>query len=153
MKDPDYFNDIAYALEKALYYERGRGAYFRATMVGVDFIKDKKIEADNDEGIIEICIKALVEGEILEGVSFQKDETGNLITFELKHCTHLPIEAKLTEEGVPPYICPPINMILYKIGQLTNLAIEIAKITVIESEGRCVVKVVAFEKGQTPEKS
>ncbi len=75
MKDPDYFNDIAYALEKALYYERGRGAYFRATMIGVDFIKDKKIEADNDEGIIDTCIKALVEGEILEGVSFQKDET------------------------------------------------------------------------------
>jgi hypothetical protein len=153
MKNPDYFNDIAYALEKVLYYERGRGASFRATMIGVDFIKDKKIEADNDEEIMDACIKALVEGEILEGASFQKDETGNLFTFELKSCTHLPVEAKLTEEGVPPYICPPINMILYKIGQQTNLAVEIAKITVIENEGRCVVKVVAFEKGQTPEKS
>ena len=149
MKNPDYFNDIAYALEQVLYYERGRGASFRATMIGVDFIKDKKIEADTDDAIIDSCIKALVDGEILEGASFQKDETGNLFTFELKGCTHLPIEAKLTEEGVPPYICPPINMILYKIGQLTNLAVEIAKITVIENEGRCVVKVVAFEKGQT----
>jgi hypothetical protein len=148
MKDPDYFNNIAYALEKTLYYERGRGAYFRATMVGVDFIKDKNIVADNDEAIMDNCIKALVEGEILEAASFEKDETGNLFTFELKGCTHLPIEVKLTEEGVPPYICPPVNMILYKIGQLTNLAVEIAKITVIESEGRCEVKVVAFEKGQ-----
>jgi hypothetical protein len=43
-------------------------------------------------------------------------------------------------------------MILYKLGQLTNLAVEIAKITVIESEGRCVVKVVAFEKDRTSEK-
>ena len=43
MKDPAYFNDIAYALEKTLYYERGRGAYFRATMIGVDFIKDKNV--------------------------------------------------------------------------------------------------------------
>ena len=148
MKNRDYFNDIAYALEKALYYERGRGAYFRATMIGIDFLKDKKIEGDNDEAISEQCIKALVEGEILEGVSFEKDETGNLLTFELKGCTHLPIETKLTEEGVPPYICPPINMILYKIGQMTNLAVEIAKIAVHEGEGRCVVKVVAFEKGQ-----
>jgi len=147
MKDPDYFNDIVYALEKTLYYERGRGAYFRATMVGVDFIKDKNIEAGTDDAIMDSCIKALVEGGIIEGASFQKDDTGNLFTFELKGCTHLPIEAKLTEEGVPPYICPPINMILYKIGQLTNLAVEIAKITVIEKEGRCVVKVVAFEKG------
>ena len=146
MKDPAYFNDITFALEKALYYERGRGAYFRATMIGVDFIKEKSIKSDTDEGIIDECIKALVDGEIIKGASFEKDETGNLFTFELKGCLHLPIEAKLTEEGVPPYICPPVNMILYKIGQLTNLAVEIAKITVLESEGRCVVKVVAFEK-------
>lgn len=153
MKDPAYFYDIAYALEKALYYERGRGAYFRATMIGVDFIKDKNVEADTDDAIIHNCIKALVEGGIIEGASFQKDETGNLFTFELKGCSHLPIEAKLIEEGVPPYICSPINMILYKLGQLTNLAVEIAKITVHEGEGRCEVKVVAFEKSQVPENS
>lgn len=153
MKDPSYFNDIAYALEKTLYYERGRGAYFRGTMIGVDFIKEKNIEANTEEGIIDECIKALVDGEIIRGASFEKDETGNLFTFELKACLHLPIEARLTEEGVPPYICPPVNMILYKMGQLTNLAVEIAKITVHEREGRCVVKVVAFEKSQAPEKS
>ena len=146
MKNLKYFNEIAYALEKTLYYERGRGAYFRATMVGVDFIKDKDIKGKTDEAIINDCIKALVDGEIIKGASFEKDETGNLFTFELNHCTHLSIETRLTEEGVPPYICPPINMILYKIGELTNLAVEIANITVIEHEERCVVMVVAFVK-------
>lgn len=146
MKNLTYFNEIAYALEKTLYYERGRGAYFRATMVGVDFIKDKEIKGKTDEAIITDCFKALVDGEIIKGASFEKDETGNLFTFEINHCTHLPIEARLTEEGVPPYICPPINMVLYKIGELTNLAVEIAKITVLEGDGRCVVKVVAFVK-------
>ena len=145
--NPTYFKDIAYALEKTLYYERGRGAYFRATMIGVDFLKDKSIKGETEEAIIDDCIKALIDGEIISNASFEKDETGNLFTFELKHCTHLPIEARLTEEGVPPYICPPINMILYKIGEMTNLAVEIAKITVLEREGRCVVKVVAFLKG------
>ena len=146
MKNLTYFNEIAYALEKTLYYERGRGAYFRATMVGVDFIKDKEIKGKTDEAIITDCFKPLVDGEIIKGASFEKDETGNLFTFEINHCTHLPIEARLTEEGVPPYICPPINMVLYKIGELTNLAVEIAKITVLEGDGRCVVKVVAFVK-------
>jgi hypothetical protein len=150
VKNLTYFNDIAYALEKTLYYERGRGAYFRATMVGVDFIKDKEINGKSDEAIITDCFSALIHGEIISSASFEKDETGNLFTFELNHCTHLPIEARLTEEGVPPYICPPINMILYKIGELTNLAVEIAKITVLEREGRCVVKVVAFVKGERP---
>jgi hypothetical protein len=151
--NPTYFKDIAYALEKTLYYERGRGAYFRATMIGVDFLKDKSIKGETEEAIIDDCIKALIDGEIISNASFEKDETGNLFTFELKQCTHLPIEVRLTEEGVPPYICPPINMILYKIGEMTNLAVEIAKIRVLENEGRCVVKVVAFEKGKTSEKS
>jgi hypothetical protein len=147
VKNPTYFNEIAYALEKTLYYERGRGAYFRATMVGVDFIKDKEIKGETDEAIIPDCFKALVDGGIISRASFEKDENGNLFTFKLNHCTHLPIEKRLTEEGVPPYICPPINMILYKIGELTNLAVEIAKITVLEGEERCIVKVVAFDKG------
>ena len=146
MKNLNYFNDIASALEKTLYYERGRGAYFRATMIGVDFIKDKAIKGETDESIVNDCIKALIDSEIIANASFEKDETGNLFTFELNHCMHLPMEARLTEEGVPPYICPPINMILYKIGELTNLAVEIANITVIEHEERCVVMVVAFVK-------
>ena len=106
-----------------------------------------------DEGIIDECLKALVDGEIIEGASFEKEETQNLFTFELEGCIHLPIEAKLTEEGVPLYICPTINIILYKIVHLTNLAVEIAKITVHEGEERCVVKVAAFEKGQAQVKS
>jgi hypothetical protein len=149
MKDDNYFKDITYSLEKALYYERGRGAYFRGTMIGVDFIERKNIQGESAEEIIDQCIKAVVEGEIIQGATHEKDETGNLLTFELKGCMHLPVEAKLADEGVPTYICPPTNMILYKLGHLSNLAVEIAKIDVDRSEGRCVVKVVAFEKSQS----
>ena len=90
-----------------------------------------------------------MKGEVIQGATHEKDETGNLLTFELKGCMHLPVEAKPADEGVPTYIFPPTNMILYKLGQLANLAVEIAKIDVDQSAGRCVVKVVAFEKSES----
>jgi hypothetical protein len=50
----------------------------------------------------------------------------------------------LEEEGVPTFVCPPINTILYKIRQLIGLAVEIADITVHQDEGKCIVRVVIF---------
>src|SRR3989339_978192 len=111
----DYFRDVVSALEKALYYERGRGAYFRATMVGNDFIDGKKIEGDTPEEVIENCMKALVEENVMKHARFKKDEKGTLFTFEMEGCAHLPVEARLKEEGVPAYVCPPTNMILHKV--------------------------------------
>jgi hypothetical protein len=61
-------------------------------------------------------------------------------------CVHLPVEAWLKEEGVPAFVCPPINMILYKIRQLIDLAVEIADISVHQKEGKCVVRVVIFKQ-------
>ena len=146
MIEESYFRDIVYALEKALYYERGRGACFRATRVGTDFIDRMPIEGNTAEEVIGGCVKGLIESEMIQDATYAKDESGTLFEFEIKGCTHLSVEARLKEEGIPPYVCPPINMILHKIGLLINLAVEIAEIRVNEGEGRCVVKVVAFER-------
>ncbi len=147
MKEQSYFSELVCALEKALYYERGRGAYFRVTRVGTDFIDQKRIKGDTAEEIIDNCIKELIDKEIIKNATYAQKEGGALFNFEFKGCTHLPIETKLREEGIPPYVCPPTNMILHKIAQNVNLAVEIAEISVNESSERCVVRVVAFEKG------
>ena len=146
MKDQSYFSELVCALEKALYYERGRGACFRVTRVGTDFIDQKIIKGDTAEEIIDNCITELIDKEIIKKATYEKKEGGALFDFEFKGCTHLPIEIKLKKEGVPPYVCPPANMILHKIAQNVNLAVEIAEISVDESNDRCVVSVVAFEK-------
>lgn len=146
MMDSSYFRDIVSALEKALYYERGRGAYFRATMVGADFIDREDIGGDTSEEVIDNCVKALLEKEMIERAVCKKDESGTFFTFEIKGCAHLPVEARLKEEGVPPFVCPPINMILYKIRQLVDLAVEIADINVRQEDGMCAVRVVVFKQ-------
>jgi hypothetical protein len=56
------------------------------------------------------------------------------------------VEAWLKEEGIPAFVCPPINMILYKIRQLIDLAVEIADINVDQKEGKCIVRVVIFKQ-------
>ncbi len=146
MIDSHYFRDIVSALEKALYYERGRGAYFRATMIGKDFINRKSIGGNTAEEVIESCVKVMREDNMMKSASYKKDENGALFTFEIGGCIHLPVEATLKEEGVPTYVCPPINMILYKIREKMDLAVEIADITVHQDEGRCIVRVVVFKQ-------
>lgn len=146
MIDSYYFRDIVSALEKALYYERGRGAYFRATMIGKDFINRKSIEGNTAEEVIESCVKVMREDNMMKNASYKKDENSTLFTFEIEDCIHLPVEAILKEEGVPTYICPPINMILYKIREIMDLAVEIADITVNHDVGRCIVRVVVFKQ-------
>ena len=144
MIDRTYFEDNFAALANALFYERGLGASFRATMVGRDYIDRHEIKGDALEAVIENCIDVLVENNIIEKATYQKDESDSFFTFEVKGCAHLPVEARLNEEGVPAFVCPPINMILYKIRQLIGLAVEIADITVHQEEGKCIVRVVIF---------
>jgi hypothetical protein len=146
MIDRSYFSDIITSLEKVLYYERGRGACFRATMVGTDFIDRNRIEGKTPEEVIEHCIKVMRGNNIIKDANYQKDKNGTLFTFEMKGCMHLPVEAKLMEEGVPAYICPPTNMILYKIREILDLAVEIADITVNQEDHRCIIRVVVFKQ-------
>jgi len=146
MIDRTYFQDTFAALVKSLYYERGRGAYFRATMVGRDYIDRREIKGDTSEEVIENCIDVLVENDIIEKAAYRKDESNSFFTFEIKGCAHLPVEAWLEDEGVPAFVCPPINMILYKIRQLIGLAVEIADITVHQEKGKCSVRVVIFRQ-------
>jgi len=144
MIDSSYFRDIVSSLEKALYYERGRGAYFRGTLVGKDFIDRNPIEGRTPEEVIESCLKVMRENEIIKNARYEKDQNGTLFTFEIEGCVHLSVEAKLKEDGVPAYVCPPVNIILYKIRERTDLAVEIADIAV--NQGKCIVRVVVFKQ-------
>jgi len=146
MIDRLYFRDIVSSLEKVLYYERGGGSYFRATMIGKDFIDRERIKGKTSEEVIEACIKVMREKNIIKDASHRKDKSNTLFRFEIKGCMHLPIEARLKEEGVPTYICPPINMILCKVREIMDLAVEIADITVNQDDGGCVIRVVVFEQ-------
>jgi len=146
MIDRTYFQDTFAALAKSLFYERGRGAWFRATMIGRDYIDRLGIEGNTSDAVIGNCIDVMVENEIIEEAAYKQDVSDAFFTFEVNGCIHLPVEARLKEDGVPAFVCPPINMILYKIRQRIGLAVEIADIAVHHKEGKCIVKVVIFKQ-------
>lgn len=115
-------------------------------MVGRDYIDRKEIRGKTSEEVIENCVKFLMEKDIIQKAVYKKDESDTFFTFEIKGCAHLPVEARLKEEGVPAFLCPPINIILYKIRQLIGVAVEIADITVNQEERSCIVRVVIFKQ-------
>ena len=115
-------------------------------MVGTDFIDREQIKGETSEEVIESCVKVLVENKTIKKATSTKDNSGTFFTFEIEGCVHLPVEARLKEEGVPAFVCPPINMILYKIRELAHLAVEIADIGVSQEKGRCTVRVVIFKQ-------
>jgi hypothetical protein len=115
-------------------------------MIGKDFIDRERIDGKTSEEVIEGCIKVMREKNIAKRASYQKDRNGTLFTFEINGCMHLPVEEKLQEEGVPTYVCPPVNMILCKVREIMDLAVEIADITVNQDDGRCIIRVVVFEQ-------
>jgi hypothetical protein len=115
-------------------------------MVGTDFINRKNIKGKKAEEAIESCIKVLREDKVLKKASYKKEKNGTLFTFEMEGCIHLPVEALLNQEGVPAFICPPANMILYKIREMTDLAVEIADIKVNQEDKKCIIRVVVFKQ-------
>lgn len=145
MKDISYFQDILYGLERILYYERGKGSIFRTSLIGTEFIKPKKIEGDTPEEIVDKCIKELIEGEIVKEATYSRAKDDILFTFKIKGCIHLPVEARLKQKGVPPYVCAPMNMVLYKVAEALHVAVESVDINVDENNGECVVRAVVFE--------
>lgn len=141
-----YVDDVLYSVQKALYYERGRGSYFRSTMVGAGFLSDDEISGDSPEAVINDCIRALKQHGIIKDATFQLDDTGKLYTFTLTDSVHLASDQRLIDDGVPPFICPPVNIILDKICRRFGLAVEIADIDVDLHTGTHVVNVVVFEQ-------
>lgn len=63
-------------------------------------------------------------------------------------CAHLPVDGWLKKVGVPAFICPPINIVLYKIRQLAGLAVEIADTSVLHQEGKCIARAVIFKQSE-----
>jgi hypothetical protein len=147
----DYFNEVFYGIAKALYFERGRGAYFRSTMVGLEYLQPDAIVAESPDALIQACMAALQKNGIIRQGSFERDESGNLVTLQFTGSLHFAADQRLQADGVPPYICPPANMILNCLRTRFDLAVEIATIRLDIEREQHIVEVIIF-KPSVPKK-
>jgi hypothetical protein len=140
----DYVNSIVYDLEKAFWDERGKGARFRTTTVGRDYLLEKclpRIETREVEPIVEVIEQVLRQEGIVAGISHEID--GQLMRLTVQGCLHEAVEQALMAKGVEPFTCIPANLVVLAIEEILDRPVELAEIRV--EDGACHMLLALFE--------
>jgi hypothetical protein len=146
-----YYNDCIARFEEIAYQELSNMIRSKVEYIGTDYLKSKNIQGSTVEQVVENCIKEIKAGGLVSDITYSRGGGGLLLTFEIKNCIHLPMEAKLQnglrrEGGVEPYLCPIANMILERI--MTLLKFQMVFKATMEpdaAKGACVVKGAIYE--------
>jgi hypothetical protein len=144
----DYVNSIVYDLEKAFWDERGRGARFRVTTVGRDYLLNKclpRIETREVEPIIETIEQVMCEEGIVAGISHEID--GKLLRLNVQGCLHEQVEQRLVAKGVEPFTCIPANLVVLAIEDTLDRPVELAEIKI--EDGACHLLLALFDSRPT----
>lgn len=124
MSEVGKFKDnLLYEVEKAFYDERGKGARYRLTLVGVPYLKDKlRDKAENKDEIK----KWLIENKFVEDIEVKEDE----FSFNAKvvGCCLKNIRDYFDNESMEPLGCPIANMFMYAIQEENGLSPELLPI-------------------------
>ena len=141
-----HFNDLLYRLEAIFYHELSLCARPKSELIGIDFLRSKKIEGDTVEKVIDNCIKEIEQSGLVKDITYSIHGFGILLKLRVKGCIHLPKEIKLKQEDIEPYCCPIANMILDQIIKVLNyLTTYTAELHVDESQGQCTLKCAIYK--------
>ena len=144
----DYVNSIVYDLEKAFWDERGKGARFRVTNVGRDYLLDKvlpKLESEDIDSIVGVIEQSLLDEGLVNSISHELD--GRLLKLEVSGCLHLAVEQRLVDKGIEPFTCIPANLVVLAIEETLDRPVELAEIKIVD--GMCHLLLVIFESRPT----
>ena len=146
MEDMTYFNDMLARFEEIFFHELSECARPKVELVGIDFLKSKKIEGDTAEKVLDSCIREIKASGLVTDIRYSIHGFGILLKVDVAGCIHLPKESKLKKDGVEPYLCPITNMILDRIIEILNYeAVYTAEMEIDESKGKCTVKCAIYE--------
>jgi len=140
----DYVNSIVYDLQKAFWDERGRGARFRVTTVGRDYLLARclpEIKSQDVEAIIKTVGQILENEGVVASISHEVD--GRLLRFKVQGCLHEKVEQKMVAKGVEPFTCIPANLVVLAIEEVLDRPVELAEIKI--EDGACHLMLVLFE--------
>lgn len=146
-----YFNEILADVVKSFYDERGLGARYRLTLVGVDYLRNVVCQNGNvikDVNDIMSLISSFVkERQLAEDISWQLvDEIAQYIKAKISGCLHQEMCNKLGSSGIDVLVCPIVNMIMFLVESSLSKTCEFAETE--RSERHCESKVVFFSSQQ-----
>ena len=144
----DYANSLMYELEKAFWDERGRGARFRLTTVGRGFFEEKvrpALQSSDLDHILHTIEDVLRREGIASKLTYNSEE--RLLRVQVEGCVHRSVEEKMMAQGIEPFTCLPINLVVLAIEELQDHPVELAEVKV--EVGSCQLLAVIFDKRPT----
>jgi len=131
-------NQLLYEIQKAFYDERGKGARYRLTTVGVSYIKDKLQEKVGDIGEIE---KYLEESKIVTGMSWSEDEI--CFKVQIDGCCLKQVRDAFANKGLQPLSCPIANIIMNALEMKSSLSPELLPVEIEDNTCRLTMAKIA----------
>jgi hypothetical protein len=144
----DYANSLMYELEKAFWDERGRGARFRMTTVGREYLEDKclpLLQSSDLDHILHTLEDVLQREGIASKMSYNSED--RLLRVRVEGCVHRPVEDKMVARGIEPFTCVPANLIALAIEDRLDRPVELAEIRL--EDGACLLLLVVFDQRPT----
>jgi hypothetical protein len=144
----DYANSLMYELEKAFWDERGRGARFRMTTVGREYLEDKclpLLQSSDLDHILHTLEDVLQREGIAGKMSYSAED--RLLRVRVEGCVHRQVEEKMIARGIEPFTCVPANLIVLAIEEKLDRPVELAEIKV--QDGACLLLLVVFDQRPT----
>jgi len=144
----DYANSLMYELEKAFWDERGRGARFRVTTVGREYLEDKclpLLQSSDLDHILHTLEDVLQREGIASKMSYSTED--RLLRVRVEGCVHRPVEEKMVARGIEPFTCVPANLIVLAIEERLDRPVELAEIKL--EDGACQLLLVVFDQRPT----
>lgn len=138
MSKEHYFSEIIKDLELSFWDERGLGARYRTTLVGVNYFKDKygsSLTGKDWRSTAQNVIDVLIKEGLVKDIEFRGKD--HVLKVEFKECLHLEVERGLAAKGVPPFSCPCANVLMYYVDSLLGSASELVSIEI--RGNRCMV--------------
>ena len=141
-----YCNEVMARLETLMYQELSGMAHWKCEFVGADFIRSKDIQGTSVPEITEACIKEMKAAGIVSDITYKTSPDGLMLKLKVKNCMHLAKEVLVEEEGVAPYICPIVNMILDQIHEKLNYETSyLAKLAINEENKQCLIYMALYK--------
>jgi hypothetical protein len=144
----DYANSLLFDLEKAFWDERGKGARFRTTTVGLEYFRERclpGIQTAEMDAVLEALKDTLQQEGVTDDIAYSRED--RLLRVRVQGCVHRPVEDRLMAFGVEPFTCIPANLMALAIEQKLDRPVELAEIKV--EAGACQLLMVVFEARPT----
>jgi hypothetical protein len=127
----EYKDSLIFEIQKEFWNERGKGARYRLTMIGADFIGNHLKDATDLNEIKNFLIK---EG-FCKSIDMTEDEF--TVTLKVQGCEFLKVRNGFMDKGQQPLCCPITNVFMRAIEKTSGLGPELLP---IEGDGdKCVV--------------